>query len=152
MAAIGKVEKEIEIQTPAEKLFKIFKSQCHHMPNMAKSVHAVDVHEGDWEKEGSIKHWKYNLDGRDETFKEKVEIDEENKAVTFIAVGGHVLDHFKNYKGTFKFTPNGDKGCLVKITLDYEKRTADDHDPIDKYMDLVVGLVKDIDDHLILQA
>ncbi|KAF3431979.1 hypothetical protein FNV43_RR26715 [Rhamnella rubrinervis] len=88
MAAIGKVEKEIEIQTPAEKLFKIFKSQCHHMPNMAKSVHAVDVHEG--------------LSG-------------------------------ENHSGL-------------------RKRTADDHDPIDKYMDLVVGLVKDIDDHLILQA
>ena len=58
---IGKVEKDIEIQTPAATLYKIFKSQCHHIPNMAKSFHAVDVHEGDWEKEGSIKHWKYNI-------------------------------------------------------------------------------------------
>lgn len=61
MAAIGKIEKEIKIQTPAEKLYKIFKSQCHHIPNMSKDIHTIDVHEGDWEKEGSEKHWKYSL-------------------------------------------------------------------------------------------
>ena len=84
-----------------------------------------------------------------ETFKEKVDVDDENKAVTFTAVGGHVLDHFKSYKGTLKVTPKGDnQGGLVKITLDYEKRDLNDHDPISKYMDFVVKVLEDMDAQL----
>ncbi|XP_060669156.1 MLP-like protein 328 [Ziziphus jujuba] len=77
----------------------------YHIPNISNNIHAVDVHEGDWEKGGSVKEWKYKTDGNVETFKENVEVDEENKAVTFIAVGGHILHHYKNYKATFKLTP-----------------------------------------------
>ncbi|KAH7516336.1 MLP-like protein 328 [Ziziphus jujuba] len=154
MALIGTLEKDIEVQTPADKLYTMFKSQCYHIPNISNNIHAIDVHEGDWEKGGSVKEWKYNIDGNVETFKEKVEVDEENKAVTFIAVGGHILDHYKNYKGTFKFTPKieGGNNHLVKITLDYEKRKVDDPHPLDKYMEFLVSLVKEVDVHHVLQA
>ena len=84
-----------------------------------------------------------------EIFKEKVEVDEEKKAVTFIAVGGHILDHFKSYQGTFKMTPNDDQAGLVKITLNYEKRKEDDPDPISKYMDFLVSVVEDMDAQLL---
>ncbi|XP_030482733.2 MLP-like protein 34 [Cannabis sativa] len=148
---VGKVEKEIEIKTPAEKFYNILKGQCHHIPNLTTDkIHTIDVHEGDWETPGSVKLWKYNIGGKVETFKEKVDVDDENKAVIFTAVGGHVLDHFKSYKGTFKVTPKADsnQGGLVKLTLDYEKRDVNDHDPIDDYMDFLVKLVEDIDTQL----
>ena len=61
MGLTGQLEKEIEIKTPAEKFYNIFKSQCHHMPNLTTDkIHTVDVHEGDWETPGSVKLWKYN--------------------------------------------------------------------------------------------
>ncbi|KAL5553436.1 hypothetical protein UlMin_040837 [Ulmus minor] len=148
----SKFEKEVEIKTPALVFYKIFKSQCHHIPNLSpEKIHTIHVHEGDWESAGSVKHWKYNLGGDAQIFQEKVEVDDEKKAVTFIAVGGHILEQYKSYKGTFKVTPKGDDqlGGLVTITLEYEKIKEDDHDPIENYMDFLVSLVEDIDANLV---
>ena len=58
----GKVETEIEIKTPAVKLYNILKGQCHHIPNLTTDkIHTIDVHEGDWETQGSVKLWKYTI-------------------------------------------------------------------------------------------
>ncbi|KAL5761040.1 hypothetical protein ACOSQ2_019878 [Xanthoceras sorbifolium] len=40
--------------------------------SLAGKVEAVDLHEGDWETPGSIKLWKYIIDGKTEIFKERV--------------------------------------------------------------------------------
>ena len=62
MALTGKLEAETEIKVSADKFFKIFRSQAHHIPNASSDkIHKIEVHEGDWESHGSIKHWSYTI-------------------------------------------------------------------------------------------
>jgi len=88
-----------------------------------------------------------SLEGKTETIKDKVEIDEENKSLTFTALEGDLLAHYKSYKATVKINPKAE-GCLMKVIVDYEKLTSDVPVP-DKYLDFVVSLVKDIDAHIL---
>jgi hypothetical protein len=60
---------------------------------------------------------------------------------------GDLLAHYKSYKATVKITPKPE-GCLVKVTVDYEKLNEDVPAP-DKYLDFVVSVVKDIDAHIL---
>lgn len=63
MALVGKLETEVEINTPADKFYKIFASQIMHLlPNVSSDkIQGVELHEGDWETAGSVKHWDYTL-------------------------------------------------------------------------------------------
>lgn len=62
MALTGKLEIETEIKAPADKFFKIFRSQAHHLPNICSDkIHKIEVHEGDWETQGSVKHWSLTV-------------------------------------------------------------------------------------------
>ncbi|XP_059446617.1 MLP-like protein 28 [Corylus avellana] len=70
-----------------------------------------------------------------------------DKSLTFTALEGDLLAHYKSYKATVKITPKPE-GCLVKVTVDYEKLNEDVPAP-DKYLDFVVNVVKDIDAHII---
>lgn len=60
MALTGKLEAEVELKCPADKLFSVFRCETHQIPNVASDkIHAIEVHEGDWEAHGSVKLWKY---------------------------------------------------------------------------------------------
>ncbi|KAI4338332.1 hypothetical protein L6164_016672 [Bauhinia variegata] len=99
MALAEKLEGNVELKSPAEKFYKVLKSENHHIPKACSDkVKSIEVHEGDWETPGPIKFWNYTVDGKAEIWKEKVEVDEANKKVTFVAVEGHVLDLYKTYK------------------------------------------------------
>ncbi|KAB2624190.1 MLP-like protein 329 [Pyrus ussuriensis x Pyrus communis] len=143
------VQAEVEIKANADKLYKVISNQHHDVPKAASDkIHDVAVHEGDWETSGSVKLWKYTLDGNVETFKEKVEIDEANKWVSLTALeGSHVLDNYKSYKIIFQATPKSEGGS-VKITLEYEKLNENDPPP-QKYLSFMVNVIKDIDAHLL---
>ncbi|KAJ7942969.1 Major latex protein domain containing protein [Quillaja saponaria] len=133
MSLVGKLEADIEIKTPAEKFYNLLKSQNHQVPNASSDkVHSVEVHE-----EGNL-----------EVFKERVEVDEENKTVSLTAVEGHVLDLYKKYKVNFKVTPKTSEGGLMKITVEYEKKNYSIPDP-NKYLQFVIHVVQDIDSQLI---
>ncbi|XP_021642474.2 MLP-like protein 329 [Hevea brasiliensis] len=147
MVQADKLEADVELNAPADNFYKIFYSQAHHVPNASDSIHAVEVHEGDWETPGSAKLWKYTLEGNPEYFKEKADVDEANKTITFTAVEGHVLEQYKSYKAILRVIPTGDGG-LVKICVEYEKLKADDPPP-SKYLDILVSVVKDVDAHLV---
>ncbi|KAL6186938.1 hypothetical protein ACLB2K_043056 [Fragaria x ananassa] len=84
MSLQGKVEAEFEITAPADKFYNIFKIEAHLVPNTSQtdSITGVQVHEGDWETDGSIKIWNYAIEGEVGTFKERVELDEVNKTIT----------------------------------------------------------------------
>ncbi|KAH7516335.1 hypothetical protein FEM48_Zijuj10G0124100 [Ziziphus jujuba var. spinosa] len=150
MALVCKLETEVEFKSSAEKMYNLIKGQNHHIPNVSNGIHAVDVHEGDWETSGSVKLWKYTVEEKEETFKEKVEIDDENKKVTLVCLEGHCLDHYKSYKASFKVTPKGESG-VVAITLNYEKRQNDSPDA-NKYLQFLVNVIRDIDAYLIKDA
>lgn len=87
-------------------------------------------------------------DGKIETLKDKVEIDEETMSISFTAIEGDLLDHYKSYKCKLHVTPKPEGKCLVNINVDYEKLN-ENVPPPKKYLDYVVGVVKDIDAHLV---
>ncbi|TQD76516.1 hypothetical protein C1H46_037931 [Malus baccata] len=100
------MEAEVEIKANADQL-----PAPHDVPKAASDkIHDVTVHEGDWITSGSVKLWKYTIDGNVETYKEKAEIDEANKRVSLIALeGSHVLDNYKSFKVTYQIiTPNSE--------------------------------------------
>ncbi|KAK9945406.1 hypothetical protein M0R45_010926 [Rubus argutus] len=147
------LEELVEIKASADKVFKVLSNQHHRIPEAASdNIHEVVVHEGDWETSGSVKVWKYTIDGKIESFKEKVEIDEANKLVSLTAVDGHVLEQYKSYKITIQVTPTSDDtqeaAGLGKITVEYGKFNKNDAPP-HKYLRFVVNTVKDVDAHLL---
>lgn len=80
--------------------------------------------------------------------KEKVEaIDEEKKSITFNVVEGDLLKQYKHLKSTVQVTSKHE-GSLVKWTLEYEKVSEDVPEP-GPYIDIAIGMTKDIDAHLL---
>ncbi|KAK6931023.1 Bet v I/Major latex protein [Dillenia turbinata] len=148
MGLTGKQEVEIPIKSSADKFYKIFRSEAHQIPTAgADHVHAINVHEGDWETKGSVKEWTYNLDGVNPLkVKEKTEeIDDENKCITFSIVDGEIRKEFKSFKTIIQVIPK-EEGCTVKWTLDYEKKREDVQDP-SAYIELATNLTKAIESH-----
>ncbi|GAV73790.1 Bet_v_1 domain-containing protein [Cephalotus follicularis] len=144
-----KVEAEVELKSPPEKLYNMFKKESYLVPVASpNNIQAVKVHEGDWETHGSIKIWNYTSGGKTETFKEKVEFDDENLKVTLVGLEGDVFKYYKSYKGIFHYVPKGE-GTLAKVALEYEKLSEDVPDPINEYLDFVVSFTKDMDAHLV---
>ncbi|KAM5567003.1 hypothetical protein ABKV19_015232 [Rosa sericea] len=150
MALQGKVEAEIEIKAPADKFYNIFKSQAHHVPNTSQTgtITGVAVHEGDWETAGSIKIWSYAIEGEEGTFKEKVELDEVNKAIILNGLEGDVFQYYKSFKGVYQFTQKDEGGSIAKVSIEYEKLSEEIAAP-DKYIRLMTNIVKDLDAHFI---
>ncbi|KAJ7942981.1 MLP-like protein 28 [Quillaja saponaria] len=147
MALQGKVETEVEIKVPADKFYNIWSKQAHHVPTASpNNVEAVHVHEGDWETEGSIKVWKYNIDGRPEEVKEKVVLNDEDKSVTMIGLEGHAMQEYKTINVVLHANPKGEGSSLVKVRIEYEKIKEDIPTP-NNYLNFFVNLTKDIEAH-----
>ncbi|KAK2635474.1 hypothetical protein Ddye_030266 [Dipteronia dyeriana] len=150
MDLAGKLEVDVELKASGDEFYKIFSNQVHQMPTASSRIQAVDLHEGDWETPGSIKLWKYTIDGKTEVFKERIHFDDKDKCIIMDGVGGHALEKFKKYKGIFQVI-NKDEGGLVKLTLEYEKHKEADEPP-SQYLDFVAALIRDIDEHLVKAA
>ncbi|XP_022150050.1 MLP-like protein 328 [Momordica charantia] len=150
MSLVGKLVSELEINAPAEKYYKLFKDEAFHVPKVSpKIIQQVEVHEGDWDTHGhgSIKIWKYSVDGKDEVFKERVEFDDKNLSVTLIGLEGDVFKHYKTFNAIYKVVPKSPEHSLAVLTLEYEK--LDDGSPYPyQYLDLMNGITKDIESHL----
>ena len=55
-----KLEAEINIKSDPDEFFHSFGGKAHQLPNLcSEKLHAIDLHEGDWKTEGSVKHWTY---------------------------------------------------------------------------------------------
>lgn len=87
-------------------------------------------------------------DGKPEVFKERREIDDENNAVTFRGLEGHVMETLKLYDTTIQFIQKSPDDIVCKITMVWEKRTDDSPEPIN-YMKLVTSMVADMDNHVL---
>ncbi|KAJ9153085.1 hypothetical protein P3X46_026569 [Hevea brasiliensis] len=144
----GKLETELELKSTPDQFFNFWKVQVHQAPDHTPAnVQGVKVHEGDWETSGSIKIWDYTIDGKPGVFKERIEIDEENKIVKLIGLDGDVFKIYKVYNGIWHATPKGE-GSLAKLTLEYEKLNETAPAP-HIYMDFMISMTKDIDAGLV---
>ncbi|KAJ4709981.1 MLP-like protein 28 [Melia azedarach] len=147
MALAGKIEKQIEINAPAEKFYHLFKKECYHISTASPAnIQAVDVHEGDWDKHGAVKVWKYTVEGRNETYKERVEHDDVDMSVTLVGLEGDVFRYFKSWKPVYKVIPKG-KGSVARLSIEYEKLNESAPDP-NAYVDFMVSIAKDVDAHI----
>ncbi|KAK4749138.1 hypothetical protein SAY87_026587 [Trapa incisa] len=146
-----KLSAEIEIESSPESYFKCLKEELHHLPNAASRVHGFEFHEDEFNSQGSVKSWTYTLVGKDETFKERFEIDEANCSVSMIALGGHMLERFKSYKIICKvIRVSTDKpAATVKGTLVYEKHQESDTE-VFKEFEFMITMLKDLDKNLFL--
>lgn len=80
-------------------------------------------------------------------FKEKVEYNDENKSITLNGVEGDVFKYFKSFKPVYQFTQK-DEGSIATLSIAYEKLNDKVAAP-DKYVGLMVNIVKDLDAHFI---
>ncbi|KAA0067638.1 MLP-like protein 43 [Cucumis melo var. makuwa] len=149
MGLYGKLEKDVPIKASASKFHEIFHKRPHHISNVSSDIiHGVDLHEGEWGKVGSIVCWRYFLDGKSRATKEIIEeVDEENNAITFKVIEGHLKEHYEKFRFKIKCIPK-EKGSIVHWCLEYEKL----HDEIPEthglLMDLCVKVSKDLDAYL----
>ncbi|KAI7995069.1 MLP-like protein 328 [Camellia lanceoleosa] len=150
MALAGKMETEVEIKSDGDEILHMFGGKkAHHVPNLVSHhIQNVDLHEGEWGDHGSVKAWTCVVEGKVETYKERVSIDEENKTVHLTALEGtDCLEFYKSYNLIFQIIPKGETK-VVKITIEYEKRNKDVPDP-QKYLNHLINLFKDVDSKLV---
>lgn len=151
MGLEGKLDFEVEIQSSADEFYHIWRNQIYHLPS-SDAIQSVQLHEGEWHSEDAVKLWNYTLEGKALTAKERVEVDDANKVLTFNIIGGDLLEEFKTFKAIVKTIAKSDgRGSLVKWTLEYEKLHEGVANP-NAYIDLEVKLTKDADAHLINNA
>ncbi|KAL2347653.1 hypothetical protein Fmac_001653 [Flemingia macrophylla] len=145
MAQIYVLEERVQLKSCPEKFYNFLKTQNQNIPSNVHSekLHAVEIHEGNWDTSGSVKLWKYSIEGKEEIFKDKVIMDEANKKITYVAEGGSVLELYKSYKAILK-VENG----ILKLRIEYEKLN-DDTPPPKRYQQFIINIVMDIDANLV---
>ncbi|XP_065855343.1 MLP-like protein 328 [Euphorbia lathyris] len=147
----GELVAEVELKSGPHEFFKFWKEEAHNTPNHSPSnVQAVKIHHGDGKTAGSIKIWDYTLDGKNEVFKEMIEVEEDKKLVRITGLEGDVFKLYKVYNGIWHIIPKGD-GYAAKITVEYEKLNPEVPAP-HKHLDLIVSFTKDIDAGLVAAA
>ncbi|XP_062111148.1 MLP-like protein 28 [Humulus lupulus] len=148
----GKLETDVEIKASAAKFHDIFKHRPHHISNHSTDkIKGVDIHEGEWGTVGSVIFWNYVHDGKERVAKEIVEaIDDENNSITFRVIEGDLMEHFKSFKLTIQANSKaeGEDGCIVHWTLEYEKNHGEIIDP-HTLLQFVADVSKDLESHLL---
>ncbi|XP_010480484.1 PREDICTED: MLP-like protein 328 [Camelina sativa] len=141
---------DVPLKGSAEKHYKRWKSENHLVPDaIGHLIHGITLHEGEWDSPGAIKSWKYNLDGKEEVFKERIEMDDEKMAVTFNVLDGQVMEELKVYIANLQFIPeSGNDGCVCKVSVYWEKRTEDSAEPT-MFMKFLEKMVADMDGHIL---
>ncbi|GAV67492.1 Bet_v_1 domain-containing protein [Cephalotus follicularis] len=147
-----RVETEVELKSPPEKLYKLFQKEAHLLPTTSpNNLQAVELHEGGWETHGSVKLWSYTFG--------KATLADVSSAIWFFDVmsssdlyplnfKSNVIN-YKSYKAIFHCVPKGE-GSLAKLALEYEKLREDvPDDLIERYLDFSIRLAKDKDTHLL---
>ncbi|KAL0698970.1 hypothetical protein Bca4012_055092 [Brassica carinata] len=148
MAGVQTPDLEIQVNMPADRFFNTFKNK---KGNFTDKTEAVSVHRGDPNSNSSIQIWNFIVDGNMEHIKEKIEVDEENKSVSFLAIEGDVLEQYKSYKISLDVVPRDDGVCIAKWTWDYEKLN-DDGPPPTKYIAFVAYCTRDLETRLLSES
>ncbi|XP_038876399.1 MLP-like protein 328 [Benincasa hispida] len=150
MSLQGKIVREIEINTPPHRFYKLFKEEIFDIPKACpKLIQKVNIHGSDWSKHshGSIKSWHYTIDDKAEVFKERVEFDDKNLVIKLVGLEGDLFDHFKTFNEIYQVVKKGPGHCAIILTLEYEKLHDGPPCP-EKYYDAMIDLVKGIESHL----
>ncbi|CAI9096001.1 OLC1v1032061C1 [Oldenlandia corymbosa var. corymbosa] len=146
---VGKLEGELKLNSNPDEFFHSIGGKAHQLPDLINhKIPSIELHEGDWKTEGSIKNWTYVIDGKVEVYKERMKFDEETKTVTAEAIDGDCMKHYKNYVVTAKVVTNEDGSGAVKYSVDYEKLNENEPTPT-KYLEWIGHMLKDLDASLV---
>ncbi|GLT99820.1 hypothetical protein SLE2022_172330 [Rubroshorea leprosula] len=148
MSLIEKLETDVELKGSAEQFHEVFCGRPHHISNVSPAkIQGVELHEGEWGKEGSIICWNYVHDGKAQIAKELVEkVDPVKNLVTFKVIEGDLLNEFKSFKATVQATPKGNC-CVAHWTFEYEKLHPGVSHP-EALLEFAAELSKEIDAHV----
>ncbi|CAF2071173.1 unnamed protein product [Brassica oleracea] len=92
MATSGTYVTEVPLKGTAEKHYKRWRNENHAFPDaVGHHIQSVTVHDGEWDSHGAIKIWNYTLNGKQEVFKERREIDDEKKTSLAADMDDHVI-------------------------------------------------------------
>ncbi|CDP20847.1 unnamed protein product [Coffea canephora] len=142
------LEAEIRIKFDPDEYFHTFAGKAHQLPSLCSDkMHGIDVHEGDWKTTGSVKLLTYAIDGKVETVKERIGVDEENRTITYEVLEGHILEQYKTYKAKFQVISKGDSN-FAKWGIEYENFSENERPPF-HYLQWLVHAAKDVDASLL---
>ena len=88
------------------------------------------------------------IDGKVHTCHESIEVDEQNKKITFKLFGGDIDEHYKVFNLIIEVIDKGDGSGAAKWTVEYEK-INEDIDPPNGWMDLLGKVTREVDAHLV---
>ncbi|CAH2033684.1 unnamed protein product [Thlaspi arvense] len=145
MEGVQTLELEIKVNMTADRFFDTFKKK---EGNFTDKTEAVSVHRDDPKSNSSIQIWNFVVDGKMEQIKEKIEVNEENRSVSFLALEGDLLKLYKRYKITLHVIPQGDRVCIANWIWEYEKLN-DDVRPPTKYSAFVADYTRDLETRLL---
>ncbi|CAF2130979.1 hypothetical protein HID58_012568 [Brassica napus] len=156
MATSGTYVTEVPLKGTAEKHYKRWKSENFLFPDaIGHHIQNVTVRRRMGLPRGYVCHGYghygstlYCSNGKQEVFKEKREIDDENKTMTVRGLEGHVMELFKVYDLIGQFIPKTEDSCICKITMVWEKRNDEVPEP-SSYMKLLKSMVVDMEDHVL---
>ncbi|KAK8493255.1 hypothetical protein V6N13_122160 [Hibiscus sabdariffa] len=149
MAQVRRMDCYVEAKSSADKFFDAYKTKPHLMPRMSNQlITDVKLLQGDWDSVGSVRLWHYTLQGKSVTMKEMIEkIDDTNRTIVYKVLGGDCMEFYNSWNPILNVTQMGD-GCLVKCTMEFEKKN-DDAPDLAMYTDFFTILVKNVDAFLL---
>ncbi|XP_039173790.1 MLP-like protein 328 [Eucalyptus grandis] len=158
MAQLVKVEAQVELESPAEKVFDIFRRKSYLFPEIAPHVvKDVKLVSGDWDSVGSVWLWTQccwsNLVARGYACI-KLVVNFSNPSIkwrlTEMEPYGNKRsgdEFYKSLKSSLQFSPEGER-CMAKAVLTYEKQNADVPDA-NKYLEFTRSLLISVDGYLL---
>ncbi|KAE8687994.1 MLP423-like protein [Hibiscus syriacus] len=131
MACKGQLEVEVELKSPAEKVWGIIRDCTTIFPKaLSHDYKSIEVLEGDGKAPGSIRLINY-AEGSPivKVSKEKIEsVDETGKIYVYSIFDGDLMKFYKSFIAKIVVAPKGESS-LVKWSCDYEKASEEIPDP-----------------------
>ncbi|KAF3550303.1 hypothetical protein DY000_02009409 [Brassica cretica] len=81
-------------------------------------------------------------------YKERRELDDEKKMVTFRGLEGHVMEQFRVFDIVAEFIPKSEDSCVCKSTMIWETRN-DEFPERGSYMKLFTSMFYDMEDQVL---
>ncbi|XP_026429383.1 major latex protein 146-like isoform X2 [Papaver somniferum] len=137
---VGKLVIELEVSSPADKFYTIFK----HQKDVPKAIPHLftdgKVIEGDARRSGCIKEWKYVL--------EKTTHNDETKTLHHRIFEGDLMKDYKKFDSIIEVNPKPTgHGSIVTWSFVYEKINKNSPTPF-AYLPFCYQAIEDINNHL----
>ncbi|KAI3977011.1 hypothetical protein MKX01_008869 [Papaver californicum] len=134
MAQLHKLGFETELKCSADKYFGMFSHNVTQLPKFLPNTYkSVEVIEGDETSVGSIRLWKYDVEGKEMAAKDRLTMfDKEKRSITYELLEGELKNYYKAITATLNVVPKqgaAGNASLVTWSLEFEKVNEDIPNP-----------------------